>query len=556
MDSIAGKPIPLSTNLVGAKDPSDLLQPLSVDSGGNLLVSATLTDPTNGTPGTPVPVEAKYVAGTDGTNLRGLKTDANGELQVDVLSSALPAGAATETTLSGISAKLPATLGSTTKSGSLSVTLASDQEPVSVVAQGTVDANNSTVTPLAGGGVFTGTSTDIRDYATVSVLVASDVPAAAGGLSLQFSIDGTNWDHTHNYDFAGGNLSYNISAEARYFRIVYTNDATAQAYFRLQTVLRREYVMPSQYTIGQTVSDLQLATAVKSVIYGKTTGGGGGYVAVKVNPSGALTTEVSGTVTANAGTGNFTVVQPTGSNLHVVVDSAPTTTVTGTVAATQSGTWSTRTEDGSGNAITSTGNALDVNVKNTSLSVNLNAGSNLIGQVGIDQTTPGTTNAVSLAQVGATTVATGNGVVGSGVQRVAIASDNSAFSVNANQAGTWTVQPGNTPNTTAWLVTQDGKSVSNASVYKDYAAGSVTTSAYTELVASTSAACSEVEIFDSSGEGMILATGAAGSEVDQIFIFPGGNGRVPLKIAASTRVAIKAKTATASNGFLMINFYA
>lgn len=38
---------------------------------------------------------------------------------------------------------------------------------------------------------------------------------------------------------------------------------------------------------------------------------------------------VSGTVTANAGTGNFTVVQPTGTNLHTVVDS-----ITGSVAVT------------------------------------------------------------------------------------------------------------------------------------------------------------------------------------------------------------------------------
>lgn len=59
------------------------------------------------------------------------------------------------------------------------------------------------------------------------------------------------------------------------------------------------------------------------------------------------------------------------------------------------------------------------------------AGTALIGKVGLDQTTPGTTNAVSLAQIGATTVATGNGVVGTGVQRVAIASDNTAFAVNA-----------------------------------------------------------------------------------------------------------------------------
>jgi hypothetical protein len=50
-------------------------------------------------------------------------------------------------------------------------------------------------------------------------------------------------------------------------------------------------------------------------------------------------------------------------------------------------------------------------------------------KVAIDQTTPGTTNAVSLSQINATTTAVGNGVVGNGVQRVAIASDNSAIPV-------------------------------------------------------------------------------------------------------------------------------
>jgi hypothetical protein len=64
-------------------------------------------------------------------------------------------------------------------------------------------------------------------------------------------------------------------------------------------------------------------------------------------------------------------------------------------------------------------------------SVTLQPGSNLAGKFGIDQTTPGTTNGVSLANVGSTAIATGNGVSGAGVQRVNIASDNTAFAVNA-----------------------------------------------------------------------------------------------------------------------------
>ncbi len=62
----------------------------------------------------------------------------------------------------------------------------------------------------------------------------------------------------------------------------------------------------------------------------------------------------------------------------------------------------------------------------SAVSATLQAGSALAGKFGLDQTTPGTTNAVSLAQLGGTTVATGNGTVSAGVLRVAIASDNTS----------------------------------------------------------------------------------------------------------------------------------
>lgn len=59
------------------------------------------------------------------------------------------------------------------------------------------------------------------------------------------------------------------------------------------------------------------------------------------------------------------------------------------------------------------------------------AGSALVGKVGVDQTTPGTTNGVSCAFIGATAVATGNGTASAGCQRVTVASDNTAIPVVA-----------------------------------------------------------------------------------------------------------------------------
>lgn len=73
----------------------------------------------------------------------------------------------------------------------------------------------------------------------------------------------------------------------------------------------------------------------------------------------------------------------------------------------------------------------------------LPAGTNLLGKVSIDQTTPGTTNLVALAanqsvnntQLNGVALLAGNGITGTGSQRVTIASDN-------------------TTNTNPWLVTE------------------------------------------------------------------------------------------------------
>jgi hypothetical protein len=249
---------------------------------------------------------------------------------------------------------------------------------------------------------------------------------------------------------------------------------------------------------------------------------------------------VSGTVTANAGTGTFAVSGPltdTQLRASVLPVSLTSTTITGTVAATQSGAWNVTNISGTvslptGAATETTLAALNakvtaVNTGAVTISAALPAGTNNIGDVDVltlpvafnSGVTSATTQRVTLAtdvalptganviggvtqsgtwnigtvttlpalpanqsvnnaQIAGVATATGNGVVGTGVQRVAIASDNTAFSVNALQSGTWnigsittlpalsagaavigavtqsstwTVQPGNTANTTPWL---------------------------------------------------------------------------------------------------------
>lgn len=61
-----------------------------------------------------------------------------------------------------------------------------------------------------------------------------------------------------------------------------------------------------------------------------------------------------------------------------------------------------------------------------------------------DQTTHGTTDLVASdhVKINGVAVSTGNGVTGTGVQRVTIASDQTAFTVNAAKSGTWALDTG------------------------------------------------------------------------------------------------------------------
>ncbi len=100
-----------------------------------------------------------------------------------------------------------------------------------------VSTANSSTSVLAGGAVFTGTSEDILNYNSVWINVFASHASATDGLSIQQSSNGTNWDHTDVFTIAAttGKV-FHFPRHARYIRIVYTNGATLQTSFRLQTI--------------------------------------------------------------------------------------------------------------------------------------------------------------------------------------------------------------------------------------------------------------------------------------------------------------------------------
>jgi hypothetical protein len=176
-----------------------------------------------------------------------------------------------------------------------------------------------------------------------------------------------------------------------------------------------------------------------------------------IPPAGTSTSSVQGGPMAQ---GAVTTAAPTYTNGQVdplsltttgllrVDGSGVTQPISGTITATISGTptvaqgsppWTVK-PDGTAWAMTST--SANVNVTNTvpvSGTVTANQG--------------GAPWSENITQFGGVALSTGVGASGTGIPRVTVANDSNIL---ATQSGTWTVQPGNTANTTAWLVTGTG----------------------------------------------------------------------------------------------------
>lgn len=244
-----------------------------------------------------------------------------------------------------------------------------------------ISAGNSSTTLLGASGVFTGTSENVSGFVSVSIFVYASHASATDGLQVQWSHNNTNWDYTDVFTVlttTGKAISLGIRAE--YIRIVFTNGATLQTAFRLQTLLHSSAAVPSALLVtggGAEDSVLRVTLANDST----------GLVSVDDNGS---------TLSVDDGAGSLTVDAPVGTPVAV------------------------RLSDGTA-FLTTTSGRLSVDASSVAV--------------------PVTDNASSLTV------------------------DNSGtFAVQAAQTGTWTVQPGNTANTTAWLTDpRHGKTLKSSS---------------------------------------------------------------------------------------------
>lgn len=137
-----------------------------------------------------------------------------------------------------------------------------------------ISTSNSSTSTLISGTTYTGTSEDVSLYSEMRVTVFSNVASATDGLSIQQSSDGTNWDNIDVYSVsASSSKTIVVPRQAKFFRVLYTNGATTQTTFRLQTFLNVDGTTPSSQRPSDAYSnetDMTHIWAFNSIFNGTT----------------------------------------------------------------------------------------------------------------------------------------------------------------------------------------------------------------------------------------------------------------------------------------------
>jgi len=479
----------------------------TVDSSGVLNVNsvevATAAD------GGALPALTKVVSGYDGTNVQVLRTDVNGELQVDVLSSALPLGAATEATLSTLATEATVS----TLASEATVSTLATESTLSTVAGDVSSMLASVILIEAGTPDSLGQATMANSMPVVLASNQTAIPVTDNGSSL--TVDGTvaaTQSGTWNINNVSGTVSLPTGA---------ATETTLNA-VKTSVEIIDNAISGNEMQVDVVTSALPTGAATETTL-----------LAIEAD-----TTSLAGCVAGN--------------EIQVDVVSSALPSGAATSANQTNGSQKSQIVDGAGDVVDVV--ALNVAIQATDKGLVTNTiihGETTGGGGGyVDvKVTPSGAMVTETTLAGLDAAVLGQDTMANSLP-VVIASNQTAIPVTDN-GSSLTVD--GTVSVSA-VAASTGRSVVNRARHV-YSSTPVTTAAYQQLLASTSASVNEVEIFDSSGETLILATGAIGVEVDQAYVFPGGNGRIPLAIGSGVRVSVKAVSATASAGEIAINFY-
>lgn len=498
-----GASAPTSSTEVGGINPSNNLEALKVDASGNLLVNiqTTTTNPlpttdlADGpvTPGT-VATRSILIGGQYNTALPTLTDTQQSSLQVDSSGRAILSPLQSTSTVTVVQ-PTGTNLHAVIDSGTITVN------------QGTANVTpwNENISQFGGSSVTLGQKVSAS---SMPIVIASD-QSTLNVLQPDVNTTGSITSTQSVTLSVNGLGTVGIQVSGTWTGTLFVEASVDGITFNSTTAITLATGAPTLVIAANGVFQMQAAGMNSVRIRGNSVGSGTADITLRGNAS------VSSVMLDNS--------LPTGSNVIGAV--------------TQSGTWNINNISGTVSLPTGASTSANQTTGNSSLSTIATNTTGLNATI----TTTGSAVPADALQMG---VKSGSNLIAltlgqttmSASVPVAIASNQSAVPVSGSLS----------PNT--------GRSSANAPVYNVYSSVNITTGAYVQLVASTTSTTNYLDIFDSSGQGMILGVGGSGSEVVQAYIPPGGD-QIQLAIPSGSRVAYKALTATANSGYLLMNFY-
>lgn len=476
-------------------------------------------------------------------------------------------------------AQFPAALGQTTEAGSLSVTIASNQSAVSVTPSNTVG------TP-----VFVEPGNGTNSYTSAAIAASQFTQSTATAVPVNAGL-AMGWDGTTHREISVTNTgvvnttgSVTLPYDENYGTPTATTLRTASMLGMGSTAVSATNPVFVELSNGAGTYNTNTASQLPAAL-GQTTMAASLPVAIASNQSAIPVTVSSlpttsdtnyGTPTASTlrtasmlgmgstavGVTNPVFVQPgngTNNFSSAAIAAAQFTQATATAVPVEAGLamgWDGTTHR-------------EISVSTTGV-VNV-ASSNFPTTLDTNYGTPGasTLRTAAMLGMGSTAVSVTNPIFnqpGNGTNSFTSAaitaaqftqSTATAVPVGANLAVGWdgTTHRELSVSATGGLNTALGGLAIQNFLALDTSSTNITSAAYVQLFASTTAAVSWVSIFNGSGSILELATGGSGSEVVQLVVPPGGI-EARLAIAASTRVAVRRYPAVSTDmtsGFFTIN---
>lgn len=149
-----------------------------------------------------------------------------------------------------------------------------------------VDNLNSSNIALSGNATFPGTWVNTLNFSQIEVLTRTDQPSL---LSIHFSEDASQIDHTHSYAItANVGEHFQVPTHANFYRTALTNSSSSpQTYLRLQTILKPVTGSASIVEADNEISGDDDCMLTKAIITGQsiTTGQ---FISAKMSPDGGL----------------------------------------------------------------------------------------------------------------------------------------------------------------------------------------------------------------------------------------------------------------------------